>query len=326
MPLVNSEYRPPLRYRNAHFQTVLPSLLRKIKSVQYQRQRMHTADGDFIDLDWSLANSNHNSSSLAVLCHGLEGSSDRAYMMGMVTSFNASGIDAVAYNYRGCSGEINLRKKYYTAGSTDDLQDVLNSINRQGQYQTIYLVGFSLGANLVLKYGGEQGKGIDPVIKGIVAISAPCDLRSSSIEMHKRKNYIYSLRFLKMLFVKVRDKSNQYPELQSIDLKSIKTLKEFDDHFTAPLAGFKDAEDYLDKSSSIRFLSKIAIPTLILNAADDPILGPECYPYQEAQTNDCIFLEVPDWGGHVGFMHRPNQHEYWHERRAVDFLMQTMGK
>ena len=325
MPLINSDYKPPLRYRNAHIQTVLPSLLRKIRSVQYQRQRMHTTDGDFIDLDWSYVTADHASTSLAVLCHGLEGSSDRAYMKGMTQAFNTRGIDVVAYNYRGCSGETNLQKKFYTAGSTDDLEEVLNAINNQGQYQAIYLVGFSLGGNLVLKYGGEQGGNIDPVIKGIVAISAPCDLRSSSLEMHKSKNYLFSLRFLKMLFVKIREKSTFYPELQSIDLKSIRTLKEFDDHFTAPLAGFKDAEEYWDKASSIKVLSGIAIPTLILNAADDPILGPECYPYQEAQSNDRIFLEVPDRGGHVGFMHRPNYPEYWHEQRAEHIMLQIRG-
>ena len=343
MPLVNSDYKPPWRYRNANIQTVLPSLLRKIKSVQYQRQRVNTADGDFIDLDWSFAaadnnivsqtprakaessvknGANHRNASLAVLCHGLEGSSDRAYMRGMVKAFNQQGVDVVAYNYRGCSGEANLKKKFYTAGSTDDLQDVLNTLNQQRSYQTIYLIGFSLGGNLVLKYGGEKGGNIDPNIKGIVAISAPCDLRSSSVEMHKSKNYLFTLRFLKMLFAKVREKSNQYPELRSIDLNAIKTLKEFDDQITAPLAGFKDAEDYWTQSSCIRVLSEITIPTLILNAADDPILGPECYPYQVARSNECVYLEVPDWGGHVGFMHRPNQPEYWHESRTVDFLLQ----
>lgn len=326
MPLVNSNYKPPLLYRNAHVQTVLPSLLRKINSVDYQRQRVSTMDKDFIDLDWSYAeidSSNCANTSLAVLCHGLEGSADRAYMIGMVKAFNARGIDAVAYNYRGCSGESNLQKKFYTAGATDDLQEVLDAIKRREQYLNVYLVGFSLGANLVLKYCGDQGSNIDPAIKGCVAISAPCDLRSSSIELHKIKNKAYSLRFLKMLTTKVRDKSELYPELKSINLKAIKNLRVFDDQVTAPFAGFKDAEDYWCKSSCIRVLANISIPTLILNAADDPILGPECYPYQEAQANNCLVLEVPDGGGHVGFMHRPNQQEYWHESRTVDFLMQS---
>lgn len=129
-----------------------------------------------------------------------------------------------------------------------------------------------------------------------------------------------------MLFAKIKAKSNQYPELNDINLKSIRTLKEFDDQFTAPLAGFQDAEDYWHNCSCIRVLADVSIPTLIINAADDPILGPECYPYQEAQSSDNIYLEVPKRGGHVGFMYRPNQPVYWHERRTVDFLMQTTGK
>lgn len=324
MPQINSDFNPPWVFKGTQFQTVLPTLLRKINNIQYKRQRISTKDGDFVDLDWSYARSGKNEkSSLAVLCHGLEGCSDRAYMLGMANAFNCRGIDAVAYNYRGCSGEMNSRKKFYTAGATDDLQDVLDAIIKLGKYCTLYLVGFSLGANLVLKYGGEKGTDIEPAIKGIVGISAPCDLRSSSLEMHKSKNYLFSLRFLKMLFAKVREKSLQFPELKQIDLKAIKTLKEFDDQVTAPLAGFKDAEDYWRQSSCIRVLADMAVPALIVNAADDPILGPDCYPHHEAGINPLINLEIPARGGHVGFMYHPNQLEYWHESRTLDFLLQN---
>lgn len=323
MPYVNSDFNPPWMYKSTQFQTVLPTMLRKIKTVQYKRQRINTKDGDFIDLDWSFAgDGSGDTPGLAVLCHGLEGCSDRAYMLGMARAFNRQGIDAVSYNYRGCSGEINRQKKFYTAGATDDLQDVLNAIMKSSDYRAIYLVGFSLGANLVLKYGGEKGTDIETVIKGIVGISAPCDLRSSSLEMHKRKNYLFSLRFLRMLFAKVRAKSMLYPDLKQIDLKAIKTLKDFDDRITAPLAGFKDAEDYWSRCSCVRVLSDMAVPALILNAADDPILGPECYPHHEADSNSYIHLEIPLRGGHVGFMDHPNQGEYWHESRTLQFLLQ----
>ncbi len=323
MPIVNSNYNPPWRYKNTYIQTSFPSLFRKIPDLNYQRQRLITTDGDFIDLDWSPISFGRTSDSLAILCHGLEGSSERAYMTGMAQAFNRKGVDAVAYNYRGCSGEPNLQKKYYTAGATDDLQDVLNAIKARSPYPNIYLVGFSLGANLVLKYAGENGQDIDSAIKGVVAISAPCDLASSSRAMLHRKNILFNIRFLKMLFEKIRAKFIQYPELRDIDLKSIRNLKQFDDQITAPLAGYKDAEDYWYQASCIRDLTNITVPTLILNAADDPILGPECYPYKEAESSHHIFLEVPQRGGHVGFMHRPNQPEYWHETRAVDFLLQT---
>lgn len=321
MPVLSSEFKPPRGCRNAHIQTVLPTLIRKIDDVHYTRQRVPTADGDFIDLDWSYASLKGAGTSLAVLCHGLEGRSDRAYMKGMARAFNRRGIDAVAYNYRGCSGEPNRQKKFYTAGATDDLEDVLTSIRALGQYDSIYLVGFSLGANLVLKYAGENGRNIQPDIKGVAAVSAPCELRSSSIELDKLKNRIYTRRFLKMLCDKIRDKAASFPELGRIDLDSIKTLRQFDDMVTAPVSGFADAEDYWHRASCIRVLSGTAVPVLILNAADDPILGPECYPYKVARTHDNVFLEVPKWGGHVGFMQRPGDPEYWHEQRTVEFLL-----
>ncbi|HWP96035.1 MAG TPA: alpha/beta fold hydrolase [Syntrophomonadaceae bacterium] len=323
MPVLHSEFSPPFRYRNAHIQSVFPSLFRKISKVHYIRQRVNTSDNDFLDLDWSYAHTEGVDASLAVLCHGLEGCSERVYMLGMAQTFNRSGIDAVSYNFRGCSGEPNLHKKFYTAGSTDDLHDVLTSIITQGQYSAIYLVGFSLGANLVLKYAGEKGRNIHPDIKGVAAISAPCDLRSSAIELGKVTNRPYTKRFLKLLSEKIREKSTRYPDLRSINLNSIRTLKKFDDLVTAPLSGYENAEDYWYRASCIRVLQETAIPTLILNAADDPMLGPECYPYKEAQQNDNVFLEVPKWGGHVGFMYKPGDTEYWHERRTVEFLVNT---
>ncbi|MEQ8176244.1 MAG: alpha/beta fold hydrolase [Syntrophomonadaceae bacterium] len=321
MPVIESSFKPSWAFRNAHIQTVFPTLFRKIIDVNYTRQRITTTDGDFIDLDWSYAPDQKKVDSLAVLCHGLEGCSERAYMAGMARAFNRRGIDVVSYNYRGCSGESNLEKRYYTAGATDDLEDVLNSIKTKGGYNSLYLVGFSLGANLVLKYAGENGAGIKPDIKGVAAVSAPCDLRSSSIELDKLKNRLYSKRFLKMLCDKVKEKIPRYPELGEIALDSLKTLKEFDNLVTAPLSGFIDAEDYWHRASCLRVLQDTAVPTLIINAADDPILGPECYPWEEARSNNNIFLEVPKWGGHVGFMPKVDSDEYWHEQRVAEFML-----
>lgn len=320
MPVIRSAFKPPCLLRNAHIQTVLPTLLRKVDGISYTRQRINTADGDFIDLDWSYSGE-EECGSLAVLCHGLEGCSDRSYMRGMARAFKSRGIDVVAYNYRGCSGEPNLKIKYYTAGATDDLQDVLNSIRAREKYDSIYLIGFSLGANLVLKYAGENGSDIQSDIKGVAAVSAPCDLRSSALELDKLKNRLYSQRFLKMLCDKVRGKAPRYPELAGIDLDAIKSLKEFDDVVTAPMSGFVDAEDYWYQASCVRVLRETGAPTLIINAADDPILGPECYPYEEARDNANIFVEVPRWGGHLGFMPGLGNVEYWHEKRVVEFML-----
>lgn len=321
MPVLKSDFIPPAVYRGAHVQTIVPTLVRSVSGINYERHRMRTSDGDFVDLDWSYAVKDRPADSAAILCHGLEGSSDRAYMRGMAGVLNRSGIDAVSYNYRGCSGEPNLKTRVYTAGATDDLNEVVEFVRERGSYANIYLVGFSLGGNLVLKYAGDQGSSIDASIKGITAISVPCDLRSSAIELDKPKNRIYNLRFIKMLREKIRSKYSINPELKEIDLDSIRTLKQFDDVVTAPLNGYKDAEDYWSRASSLNVLDRISVPTLILNAGDDPILGPGCYPQESAAANPHLFLEIPAHGGHVGFMHRPKDQEYWHELRTARFLV-----
>jgi predicted alpha/beta-fold hydrolase len=164
-------------------------------------------------------------------------------------------------------------------------------------YRAVTLAGFSLGANLTLKYAGERGKDILPQIKCAAGISAPCDLVSSSVEIHKPKNYIYSKRFLITLIEKMKEKEQLFPEGISRDYTAIKTLGDFDNTFTAPLNGFKDAMDYWERNSSRRYIANTAIPTLILNAKDDPILGPGCFPYEEAEANRNLFLEVTDKGG-----------------------------
>jgi len=325
MPVLASDFRPPIIYRNNHIQTTFPTLFRQVEGVEYRRERMIMPDGDFVDLDWSYAMAGRVSDTLAVICHGLEGCADRAYMLGMVQACNRRGLDAVAYNYRGCSGQMNREKRFYNAGATDDLGAVLDFIRSGYSYSSIYLIGFSLGANLVLKYTGEQGAGISPDITRTVAISAPCDLSSSSVELHRAKNRLYHQRFLKMLLEKIKEKSADYPELSATDLKSIRTLKDFDDNFTAPLGGFKDAADYWRKCSCRQFLPEIRVPSLIINAADDPILGPDCFPYPEAEFNPNLYLEIPRWGGHVGFMERTGQQEYWHEKKTLEFIMGTIN-
>jgi len=318
MPLIeNTYYNPPFIYRNAHLQTMLPTLLRRVSSFIYTRVRIETPDEDFIDLDISGAG---KSSSAVILCHGLEGSSDRHYMRGMVRAFNAHGIDAICYNYRGCSGEMNRNLRMYNAGSTDDLDTVVSHVRENSGYRKLYLAGFSLGANLVLRYAGENGDALDPSIKGIVAVSAPCDLKSSAVEIHRTRNYLYHKRFLIMLLAKMREKAKSHPELSRIDLESIKTLGDFDNLLTAPIHGYRDAEDYWQRASCRPILHRITVPSLIMNALDDPIFGNDCYPFNEAEQSEYVFLETPARGGHVGFMRYPGDHEYWHETRALEFI------
>ena len=190
-----STYCPPALFSNPHVQTVFPSLFRRVPGIHYQRERIETPDGDFLDLDWS----RNGSSGLGIVLHGLEGDSKRAYMLGMAKALNNAGWDAVCLNFRGCSGECNRRLRFYHSGETGDLHTVISHVVKQHTYLGIALIGFSLGGNVILKYLGEQGRRSHPLIKKAVAVSVPCDLASSSLKLSRSLNRIYLKRFLRML-------------------------------------------------------------------------------------------------------------------------------
>lgn len=318
MPLVeNSNYRPPLFFKNAHLQTSLPTLLRKVRGIHYKRERISTPDDDFLDLDWSARGSNK----VCILCHGLESSSGEPYMRGMAKAFNRRGWDAAAMNFRGCSGEPNRRLRSYHSGATDDLQTVIDHIQRLDRYKEIVVVGFSLGGNLVLKYIGEQGIHISPIISGAAALSVPCDLESCSRQMAKQGNKFYMRRFIKKLNRKMERKC-RFPEapFHYEQFLKMKTFKEFDDLYTGPVHGFKDAVEYWTRCSCRQFLHRIQIPTLLINAMDDPFLTERCHPVPEAAENPQFYFERPAYGGHLGFISMNSNGEYWHEKRVADFL------
>ncbi|MCA1959678.1 MAG: alpha/beta fold hydrolase [Desulfomonile sp.] len=323
MPLLdNSTYRPPLFLSNPHIQTILPSLFRKVRGVAYTRERIDTPDGDFIDLDWSRV----GASRVAIVLHGLEGNSQRSYVLGMVKALNRMGWDAIALNFRGCSGEINRSARFYHSGDTEDLDRVISHVASFTVYREAALVGFSLGGNVVLKYLGERGQYAHSLIKGAVAFSVPCDLTAGALKIGSPGNKLYMRRFLKMLGEKIRLKAAMMPELISDrGFEQIKDFKQFDDRYTAPLHGFASAEDYWRRASSKPFLERISVPTLLVNAADDPFLAPECYPKAEAERSSSFFLEVPRFGGHVGFMAFNRQREYWSEARAAAFLNEQVS-
>ncbi len=229
-------------------------------------------------------------------------------------------FDAVAWNYRGCSEEMNKTLRFYHSGATEDLDHVVNHIVGKG-YDTIFLVGFSLGGNLTLKYAGERT--LNPKIKGAVTFSVPMDLYTSSLKISKPSNWVYSNRFLRSLRNKIKVKSKLISELSTKGLDRITSLQEFDEIYTGPLHGFKNAMDYYSQCSAIQFLETITIPTLIVNALNDPFLSKECYP--KKISNPLIQFETPARGGHVGFSQFNGNGVYWSEQRALDFV-RTIGQ
>lgn len=321
MPLVQPthNHRRPLFLFNGHLETIYPALFRKVRGVSYERERITTPDDDFLDLDWSVVGGN----SLVIISHGLEGDSSRAYMTGMAKAFNKVGLDALAWNYRGCSGEINRQRRFYHSGATDDLEHVVNHCLTKVKYKKIFFVGFSLGGNLTLKYLGEKGNMLDPYIKKAVVFSVPLNLHSCSLKLEEKSNYFYAKRFLNNLIKKVKEKAKLRDDLDINGIHQIKTLMVFDDQFTAPIHGFDNAIDYYQKCSAINFLDKITLPSLIINAKNDPFLSNDCYPVEKLKQHPNVFFEMPGQGGHVGFA-QSDATAYWSETRAVQFILKKI--
>jgi uncharacterized protein len=316
MPIVSSDYNPPLLFRNGHFSTVYSGLVRKINGVHQKRERINLPDGDFLDLDWSYSNKPTNQA--AILLHGLEGNAQRTYITGSAKQLNNYGYDVCAVNLRSCSGETNKLFRSYHSGATEDLDAVVSHILATKKYNQIFLKGFSLGGNLALKYLGED-RTIPLEIKGAVAVSVPCDLHSSLKQLLQPKNYLFAKRFKNRLKAKMKEKQHLFPsKITDQDIQDVKTLKDFDDIYTSRAHGFKDALDYYKKCSSLQFLPHIKVPSLIINALNDSFLGTECYPNKEAEKNEALYLETPKYGGHVGFYGAQNI--TYTEKRVIKFL------
>jgi len=321
MPTVKSNYSPAKLYVNGHIETIIPALFRNVTGVTYLRERIFTPDDDFLDLDWMKTHfhsSLESSKKLVIISHGLEGNTSRSYIYGMVKAFHSKGYDVLAWNFRGCSEEMNKQLRFYHSGDTTDLDIVIEyaAIN----YDQIFLIGFSLGGNVTLKYLGEKKKDLNPKIKRAVTFSTPVDLKSSCLEISRPVNWLYSKRFLYSLKDKVRRKSQMMPEkLSTSHLAKIKNLYQFDDIYTAPIHGFLNADDYYTRSSAISFLSEIAIETLLVNAVNDPFLPSKCYPNDKDVNNPNLYLEYPEKGGHCGFPQRING-ILWSENRAIEFI------
>ncbi len=316
MPLIKSDYNPPWIFKNGHFSTIYSAKLRPTISLAQERERLTLPDNDFLDLDWSF--SKNPKKRVAILLHGLEGNAQRTYIKATGLQLVNNNWDVAAVNFRGCSGENNLAYQTYHSGKTDDLETVIQHILEKDNYQEIVLVGFSLGANLLLKYLGER-RSLPKEIKKGVAISVPTSLRGSLESLNNLENWIYSTAFLFSLRNKYKIKMPLFQdEMNASDLKKIKTLKDFDDIYTSRAHGFKDAYDYYYKNSSNQFIPNIKIPVLILNAKNDSFLDQDCYPYAIAKNSKYIYLETPLFGGHVGFHQTNNQ--YYSEKRTLQFL------
>lgn len=315
--LANTSYPgPPFYEWNGIMQTVLPALIRRPIQTPYERERLELDDGDFVDLDWLDAKSR----SLVILSHGLEGNSQRFYMQRMARFFHRAGWDALAWNCRSCSGEMNRKLRLYYHGEIGDFSQVIQHALQTKDYKQIALIGFSMGGSILMKYLGVNRKEAPEPISCGIAFSAPCDLEGGVLKLERPENALFKRRFLKSLSAKIKIKSAQFPDKISAQyLDQIKVWKDFDRFYSAPINGFSTPEAFYYDASAKNFMSGAQRPVLLANAANDPILSRNCYPYELCEKHPYLTLEVPPKGGHVGFNWRRSSYT-WMEYRAMDFL------
>jgi predicted alpha/beta-fold hydrolase len=325
-------YRPPAWLTNPHAQTIYASCLARAPRVAFSRERWDTPDGDFVDLDWLPASRTAAQAAtcsgmpLIVLFHGLEGSSRSHYARTLMQSVGARGWHGVVMHFRGCSGEPNRLARAYHSGDTAEMQWMLARL-RAAWRGPLCAVAVSLGANVLLKWLGETGPQARALLAAACAISAPMDLVATGTVLDRGFNRIYGWNFLRTLRRKSLEKLRTYPHVgTAAAIRAARTLRAFDDHVTSRLHGFRDARDYWTRSSSKPWLRHIALPTLVLNARDDPFLPAWALPRPD-EVSSAVTLDFPDHGGHVGFVSGrfPGSLD-WLPRRVLGFLARRLPR
>ena len=323
---MNPTFKPAWWLPGPHLQTLWNSLCRKPPQLHRRRERLWLEDGDFLDLDWHGPHSAE--APLVLVLHGLTGSSSSHYVLGLQQALTTRGWASVALNWRGCSGEPNLLARGYHSGASDDLAETVRHLRAQRPLTPLYVVGYSLGGNVLLKYLGETGD--DSQVQAAAAVSVPFRLDQCADRLGLGFSRVYQAHFMKQMVAYVKTKQRLFAHkgmadrLSTLDqlgaLDGMRTFWDFDDRITAPLHGFKGAQDYYTHSSSRYFLARIATPTLIIQATDDPFVFRHSLP-ESAELSPHIELELHAHGGHVGFidgsLRKPG---YYLERRIPQWL------
>jgi len=314
---MNNQFKAAWWLRNPHLQTLWSTFARRNKPLQLCRERVELPDGDFIDLDWY---GSQKKSPIIFILHGLEGSANSPYANGMLQAVAEQNWRGAVIHFRGCSGEANRLPRSYHSGDTVDLATIVTTIQEREPNTPLVAVGYSMGGNVLLKWLGETGD--KNPLAAAVAVSVPFLLDKCSDRLQQGFSRIYEKHFMKVLCSKMRNKFNSQPSSFSLPtLAQLRTLREFDDKVTAPMHGFAGADDYYTQCSSRQFLQFIQVPTLILQAKDDPFMSASVMP-EAHELSSTIILEVSEQGGHVGFITGifPWRAQYWLETRIPQFF------
>lgn len=308
-------FQPAWWCRGAHLQTLWPRLFRRGPVLPLRRERLELPDGDFVDLDWTPG----NDGPIVVLFHGLEGSARSPYARGMLAAVHRRGWRGVVMHFRGCSGEPNRLARSYHSGDTGDIAFFIKTLRRREPGAALAAVGYSLGGNALLKWLGEAA---DAGLRAAAAVSVPFLLHRAADRLDRGFSRLYQWKLLGDLRRGVRRKfQGREGPVDSSELKKLRRFWDFDERVTAPLHGFAGAHHYYSTSSCRPYLKSIQVPTLIIQAYNDPFMTPDVIPAPE-ELASAVALEVHTHGGHVGFVAGPWpwQVEYWLERRIPDYL------
>lgn len=309
-----SAYRAPRWLPNGHLQTIIPATFIAKPKVAFRRERWDTPDGDFIDVDFV---DGAPGQPFVVLFHGLEGSSDSHYARSLMAAVAARGWSGAVPHFRGCSGELNRAARFYHSGDAVELDWILRRLKPRASGK-FYVAGVSLGGNALLRWLGESQHQAE-IADVACAVSAPMDLARGGESLSSGFNMLYTRMFLRSMKPKCLAKLERFPGLFDRDaLLAARDLYEFDNIVTAPLHGFRDTDDYWDRASAKHILNDITVPTLVLNARNDPFMPGIHLPEKAASP---VVLEYPETGGHVGFaVGGPPGRIDWLPRRLLHFF------
>ena len=321
-------YSPAWWIPGGHLQTLWGKFFRRQAPAPTRVERWDTPDGDFLEVHRI---DSEGETPRVLLLHGLEGTIRSHYAQGLLNEAVRRGWGADLLIFRSCGSEPNRARRFYHSGETQDLAFALNRVTADYPRAPLAIAGVSLGGNVLLKFLGERGEDLPRHLTAAAAVSVPFDLSRSSTRINRGFSRVYQRYFLDSLRRKALEKVARYPDLAPVErIRALRTLEDFDDVVTGPLHGFRDAQDYYQRSSSIHFLERIRLKTLLLSAVDDPMLPPQVLAEVRtiANRNPALHLEFPAKGGHAGFIagSRPWRPFYYAEHRVGEFFASAFAE
>ena len=317
------KFKPAFGLKNRHFQTLYSALFRRAEPLHVEIETYTLEDGDFLECHWSNKPTLDSNRPIVILFHGLAGSGKSPYIVGVMKELEKNGFASVIMHFRGCSGKENRLPRSYHSGDSGDALSWITALASRFPNSKLFGVGYSLGGNMLLKLLGEKAD--KSPLTAAVSVSAPLQLDICADAMNRGFSKLYQHILLKDLNLSLEKKFDKhdmkkYIDIEKKDVKNLKTFWDFDGAYTAPVHGFKSAQDYYTKCSSKQFLKDIRTPTLIIHAKDDPFMTTDILPSQE-ELSQTINFELSAHGGHVGFIggtfFKP---DYWLEKKVVEYF------